>query len=71
MSPLLQAVLLIHLVGASTLDQKIARVLPRPDEERWLQIPWRTDVMRARQEAQSAHKPLFFWIMQGHPLGCV
>lgn len=54
----------------SALEQKIATVLPTEAEDRWLQIPWRTNLMRARLEAQQAGKPLFVWVMNGHPLGC-
>jgi hypothetical protein len=60
-----------HLLSFSSLEQKVTDVLPKPEEERWLQIPWRTDVTQARREAQKTGKPLFFWVMQGHPLGCV
>lgn len=52
------------------LQEKIAAVLPTPDEDRWLQIPWRANLMAARAEAQLAGKPLFLWIMNGNPLGC-
>ena len=55
----------------SALDQKVKSVLPAPEEERWLQIPWRTDLMQARTDAQRSGKPLFMWIMDGHPLACV
>lgn len=53
-----------------TLEQKIQAVLPTPAEERWLQIPWRTHLEQARAEAQREQKPLFLWIMNGHPFGC-
>jgi hypothetical protein len=52
------------------IAEKIARLLPRPDEERWLQIPWRTDFAAARVEADREGKPLFLWLMDGNPLGC-
>jgi hypothetical protein len=55
---------------AKELDREIAAVLPRPSEERWLQVPWRTDFAAARAEANRAGKPLFLWMMDGHPLGC-
>lgn len=35
-----------------------------------MQIPWRTNVLQARAEAQRAGKPLFLWVMDGNPLGC-
>jgi len=56
--------------GSRVLDQQVASVLPKPDEERWLTIPWRTNLMKARAESQRAGKPLFLWIMNGNPLGC-
>lgn len=55
---------------ASVLERNMAAVLPKPEEERWLQIPWRTHVMQARDEAQKQGKPLFLWVMNGNPLGC-
>jgi len=53
-----------------TLEQKVASVLPTPEEDRWLQIPWRANVMEARAEAERQNKPLFLWIMDGNPLSC-
>lgn len=52
------------------LDDKIQTVLPTPAEQKWLTIPWRTDLMEARIEAQRAGKPMFLWVMNGHPMGC-
>lgn len=54
----------------AALDAKIASVLPRPSEELWRAVPWRTNLMVAREEAQNAHKPIFLWIMVGNPQGC-
>jgi hypothetical protein len=52
------------------LDSKIAPILPRPEEEKWLSIPWRTDLNQARADAARDGKPMFFWIMNGDPMGC-
>jgi hypothetical protein len=52
-----------------TLEEKLQAVLPRAEEERWLQIPWQTNVMAARLQAQQQNKPLFVWIMDGNVLG--
>jgi hypothetical protein len=57
-------------VDTAALERDVAAVLPRPSEERWLQVPWRTDFAAARAEANRAGKPLFLWMMDGHPLGC-
>lgn len=51
------------------LDQKIKAVLPRPEEERFLQIPWQTDLLSARLQSECIGKPMFIWIMDGNVLG--
>ena len=51
------------------LEQKIAPVLPTQDEQAFLQIPWRLNVMTARAESARTGKPMFVWEMNGHPLG--
>ncbi len=53
-----------------SLQERIAGVLPEPAEERFLQVPWRTNLMAARREAQATGKPVFLWIMVGNPQGC-
>lgn len=55
--------------GGADLDAKVASVLPTVQEDRWLEIPWRTELMSARVEARDQGKPLFVWTMNGHPLG--
>jgi hypothetical protein len=45
-------------------------IKPTKTEERWLQIPWRTQLWEARREAAAAGKPILLWEMDGHPLGC-
>jgi hypothetical protein len=55
---------------APSLDDQIAAILPKASEDKWLQIPWRTNLMQARLEAQKAGKPLFLWVMVGNPQGC-
>jgi hypothetical protein len=46
-------------------------IKPRPEELRWMQIPWETDLWEARRRAHEAGKPILLWAMNGHPLGCV
>ena len=62
--------LILLALSGSSLDSKIASVVPRADEDRWLSVDWRTNLMAARREAQEKGKPLFLWIMNGSPLGC-
>lgn len=52
-----------------TLEEKIRLVLPRKSEERFLEIPWHTDLLVAKKTAESVSKPLFIWIMDGNVLG--
>lgn len=52
-----------------TLDQKIRAVLPRNEEERFLQIPWQSDLLSARLQSERVGKPMFIWIMDGNVLG--
>lgn len=44
------------------------RIRPRPEEELWKTIPWKTSLLEARQVAAKAGRPLFVWSMDGHPL---
>ncbi len=54
----------------ATLKQRIASVVPTPAEDTFLTVPWRPNLMAAREEAQRAGKPLSLWIMVGNPQGC-
>lgn len=54
----------------SDLETKIASVLPTAQEDAWLNVGWNTNLMAARRQAQALHRPLFLWVMNGHPLGC-
>lgn len=62
--------LLVALLTAETLEERVRSVMPTAAEERWLEIGWRTDIRAARIEAQESNKPMFFWVMNGHPMGC-
>ena len=43
-------------------------IAPRPEEELWKKIPWKTSLLDARQAAAKQGKPIFVWSMDGHPL---
>ena len=57
-------------VPPERFDKLFALIRPAAEESKWLQVPWRTDLTAARQEAAAAGKPLLLWEMDGHPLGC-
>lgn len=67
--------LLLAAIAASgpsdALGDAIRAVMPTVAENRYLAVAWRTDLTAARREAQEQRKPVFLWIMNGHPLGCV
>ena len=50
---------------------KLHRALIPSRAEPWQTIPWRVDLLAARDEAIRTKRPLFLWAMNGHPLGCV
>ena len=54
-----------------SLNQKIAALVPTDKEDKWLKIPWRTDILKARREAAEKGKPVFLWLMDGDPMVCV
>jgi hypothetical protein len=47
-----------------------ALVLPQKGEERWMEVPWVSDLWEARKLASEQGKPIFLWEMDGNPLGC-
>src|SRR5262245_23494089 len=50
--------------------EKLLRDLVPHGAEPWETIPWRSDLLSARDEAIRTGRPLFLWAMNGHPLGC-
>ena len=54
----------------TALEKRIAAVLPTQEEDRWLEIPWRTNIGDAIAEARRSNKPVLLWVMNGNPLGC-
>lgn len=58
-------------LGHATFDELRALVRPHPEELRWLEIPWVTDLWEGRAQAARQNRPIFLWAMNGNPLGCV
>ena len=61
----------VPVVGDMTFSDAIAHVLPGAEEMKWASIPWQTDLWEARRLAAEQGKPIFAWMMNGNPLGCV
>ncbi len=45
-------------------------ILPAQSEMAWAEIPWLSTFKDGILAADAAEKPLLFWTMNGHPLGC-
>jgi len=52
------------------VTEGIESIWPSEEEEKWMRIDWRLDLFAARAEAQNKGKPIFMWMMNGHPTGC-
>ncbi len=57
--------------GPETFESLLSRIKSRPQEVRWTDIAWETDLWKARRRAAAVRRPLFIWSMNGNPLGCV
>lgn len=58
-------------LSSATFADYFERCRPKPQDERWTEIPWVGTLWEARQKAAAELKPLFLWAMNGHPFGCV
>jgi hypothetical protein len=58
------------LLASESLADRVAAIFPTEAEEAWLAPGWRLDLGAARREADRSGKPLFLWVMNGHPFGC-
>jgi len=45
-------------------------ILPSPNELEYEKIPWIDSFAEGLLAANAQQKPLLFWAMNGHPLGC-
>ncbi|HZU38042.1 MAG TPA: hypothetical protein VFA18_19125 [Gemmataceae bacterium] len=53
-----------------TLDSWYGYIVPKQSELTWQRIGWRPTLGEAWREARAKNKPILFWAMNGHPLGC-
>lgn len=45
-------------------------IQPDAKEQAYKEIGWRNEFWPAVQEAKALGRPILFWTMNGHPLGC-
>ncbi len=71
------AILVASLVQTQGLDPTAANfesllkfIQPDAKEQAYKEISWRNEFWPAVLEAKRLGRPIFFWTMNGHPLGC-
>jgi hypothetical protein len=57
-------------IGPAQFTKLHGLIKPALNEEKWVQIPWHTDLWDARKQAAREGKPILLWEMDGHPLAC-
>ena len=50
------------------LAKRAAAIKPVPEELRWQQIPWVTDLTEGQRLAQAERRPIFLWVTGDDPL---
>jgi len=68
LSTLFPAVVSAASGTSSKLEARAARLRPRPDETRWMQIPWVRSVIEAQRLARAEHRPIMLWNVDYEPL---
>jgi len=72
LAALLSFVLLAQQPALTTENRAewMAAVEPDATETAYRAIAWRNQFWPAVQEARALGRPILFWTMNGHPLGC-
>lgn len=73
---LLACICLVFIAGSAaaqrdkteSLDDLAARIKPKPAEETWKMIPWRTSLVEGQKLARELNRPMFVWISSEEPL---
>lgn len=55
---------------ADNFREWLTYVQPSEEELSYRQVGWRNEFWPAVQEARELGRPILFWTMNGHPLGC-
>jgi len=50
------------------LARRAAAIKPAPEELRWQQIPWVTDLAEGQRLARAERRPIFLWVTGDDPL---
>ena len=60
----------IPVLEGGLLDAWAEHIRPSADELAWEAIEWHSTFARGVLAADAEERPLVFWAMNGHPLGC-
>lgn len=58
------------VLNHNTLDAWRQRIDPTDEERIAESLPWKANLLEGVKAAAAEDKPLFLWVMNGHPLGC-
>jgi hypothetical protein len=62
--------LTLPTLGADSLARWRDHLAPADDELAFESVGWLTSFADGMEAADAQQRPLFFWAMNGHPLGC-
>jgi hypothetical protein len=65
---MMNVLLALALQGLPADFEKLHRELQPPKDEAWLSVPWKINLLEARDLAAVQKKPLLIWSMDGNPL---
>ena len=54
----------------ATFEKWYSYILPKEKDLAWRRIDWRPTLREGLLEARRLERPILFWAMNGHPLGC-
>ncbi len=57
-------------LNEDSIDAWRDHIRAQPSELRWMEIPWQSTFAQGMIAASDAGKPMLFWAMNGHPMGC-
>jgi len=57
-------------LSEQTFEELYSYLVPKEKDLAWRKIPWRATLWEAVLEGQRLDRPILFWAMNGHPLGC-
>jgi hypothetical protein len=57
-----------HFPTPAELGKLAAVIRPSPEENKWQQIPWITDVNEGLRQAKAEKRPLLLFTIMGEPL---